>query len=213
MRIVDLTMTLKTGAPVFPGDPLPIVRTWTTIREHGYYSNLLVFGEHTGTHVDAPAHFIEDAPTVDEVPIERFMGRGVVIDASSLDGKALINKEFIEAELKKLGVNVGPGWVVLFYTGHDEKAGKPEWFEHPGLDESGARYLAERNVNAVGIDAPSIDHEPFPGHRILLSRGILIYENLTNLRELLGRPGFQFIGLAAEDSERLSESGARHSDT
>ena len=84
---------------------------------------------------------------------------------------------------------------MLFHTGYDKRAGTPDWFNHPGLDEFRARYLADRDVNAVGIDAPSIDHEPFPGHRTLLPKGIVIYENLTNLRELLDEKGFQFIGI------------------
>lgn len=194
-KIIDLTMDLSTGSPVFPGYPVPIVHKWTSIEEHGYYSNLLMFVEHTGTHVDAPAHFVKGATTIDRVSLDKFMGRGVVVDASSLQSKAGITREFIESKLKELGVDVGPGWIVLFYTGYDVKAGTPEWFNHPGLDESGAKYLAEKNINAVGIDAPSIDHAPFPGHKILLSKGIVIYENLTNLKELLRKPGFKFIGL------------------
>ena len=194
-RVIDLTMEFRTGLPVFPGYPVPIVHRWTSIEEHGYYSNLLMFVEHTGTHVDAPAHFIRDAPTIDRVPIERFMGRGVVIDVSDLEPRAAITANIIEQRLRELGVEIGPGWIVLFYTGYDAKAGTPEWFNHPGLDESGAKFLAEKNVNAVGIDAPSIDHEPFPGHNTLLPKGIVIYENLTNLRELVKKPGFQFIGI------------------
>ncbi len=194
-RVVDLTMELRTGTPVFPSYPIPIVHTWTTIKEHGYYSNLLIFVEHTGTHVDSPAHFIEGAPTIDRIPLERFMGKGIVIDVSDLPPKGMITAELIESRLRELGVEIGPGWIVLFHTGYDKKAGTPDWFNHPGLDESGARYLADRDVNAVGIDAPSIDHEPFPGHRTLLPKGIVIYENLTNLRELLGKKGFQFIGI------------------
>ncbi|MHB9302267.1 cyclase family protein [Thermofilum pendens] len=191
MRIVDLTMELKTGAPVFPGYPVPIVHTWTTIKEHGYYSNLLMLVEHTGTHVDSPAHFIEGAPTIDKVPLERFMGRGIVVDASHLPPKAPITREFLEKALE--GKGVGNGWVVLIRTGYDAKAGTPDWFNHPGLDEGGARYLADLGVNAVGIDAPSIDQAPFPGHKILLPKGIVIFENLTNLGELLGKT-FQFYG-------------------
>ena len=194
-RILDLTMVLKTGSPVFPGYPTPIVHTWTTIKEHGYYSNLVMFVEHTGTHVDSPAHFIEGAPTIDEVPLERFMGKGIVIDVSDLGPKAAITKERIEKALSRASIDIGPGWIVLFYTGYDSKAGTPEWFNHPGLDESGAKFLAEKNVNAVGIDAPSIDHEPFPGHKILLPKGIVIFENLTNLKELLDKIGFEFIAL------------------
>ncbi len=194
-RIVDLTMKLKTGTPVFPGYPTPIVHKWTSIEEHGYYSNLLMFVEHTGTHVDAPAHFIENGLSIDDVPLEKFMGKGVVVDVSGLGKRVNITKELIEESLRDQGVSIGPGWIVLFYTGYDAKAGTAEWFDHPGLDESGALYLAEKGVNAVGIDAPSIDHEPFPGHKILLGKGIVIYENLTNLRELINRPGFKFIGL------------------
>ena len=194
-KIIDLTMDLKTNAPVFPGYPIPIVHRWTSIEEHGYYSNLLMFVEHTGTHVDSPAHFIKDAPTIDKVSLERFMGKGVVIDVTGLAPKAAITAEIIESKLKELGVEIGPGWIVLFYTGYDTKAGTPEWFNHPGLDESGAKYLAEKNINAVGIDAPSIDQAPFPGHKILLPKGIVIYENLTNLKKLLEKPGFQFIGI------------------
>jgi kynurenine formamidase len=185
LKVIDLSMEIKTGSPVFPGYPTPIVHPWTTIREHGYYSNILQFVEHTATHVDAPAHFIEGAPTIDAVPLERFMGRGIVVDASHLPPKASITREFLEKALS--GRSVGRGWIVLIMTSYDRKAGTPEWFNHPGLDESGARYLAELDVNAVGIDAPSIDHEPFPAHRILLQKGIVIFENLTNLELVKGR--------------------------
>lgn len=195
VRIVDLTMVLRSGSPVFPAYPIPIVMTWTLIEKQGFYSNLLMFVEHTGTHVDAPAHFIQGGATIDELPLEKFVGKGVVIDASTLPPRAAITREFIESRLRELGVDIGPGWIVLFHTGYDEKAGTPQWYEHPGLDESAAQFLAEKNVNAVGIDAPSIDHEPFPAHRVLLSRGIPIYENLTNLRQLLDKPGFKFVGL------------------
>lgn len=192
MRIVDLSMELRTGAPVFPGYPVPIVHVWTSIEEHGYYSNILMLDEHTGTHVDAPAHFIKGAATIDEVPLERFMGEGVVIDVSGLPPKAAITEELIREALK--GADVGPGWVILFRTGYDEKAGTPDWFNHPGLDEGAASYLASLNVNAVGTDAPSVDQQPFPAHRILLTKGIPIYENLTNLTEVSGKR-FKFYGI------------------
>lgn len=208
MRIVDLTMELKTGSPVFPGYPTPIVHTWVRIEEQGYYANLLMFVEHTGTHVDSPAHFIEEAPTIDEVPPDRFMGKGVVVDVSYLPPKAGISREITDEALRKLNVSVGPEWVVLFYTGYDAKAGTSEWFNHPGLNASSAKYLTDRRVKAVGIDAPSIDHHPFPGHKILLSRGIVAYENLTNLRKLLGVVGFKFIGLP-EKIKRGSASPVR----
>lgn len=95
-KIVDLTMEFGTGLPVSPGYPILIVHRWTSIEEHGYCSNLLMLVEHTGTHVDAPAHFIGNAPAVDKVPIERFMGKGVVIDASDLEPEVAITANMIE---------------------------------------------------------------------------------------------------------------------
>jgi len=110
--------------------------------------------------------------------------------------KAGISAEIIDRALGELDVSLDLEWTVFFYTGYDAKAGIPEWFNHPGLNESGVRYLADRkNVKAVGIDAPSIDQEPFPGYKMLLPKGIVVYENLTNLKELLGVKGFRFIGL------------------
>ncbi|ALM74644.1 cyclase family protein [Thermococcus barophilus] len=189
-KIVDLTMPLKTGAPVFPGYPTPIVHQWTSIEKDGYYSNLLMFVEHTGTHVDAPAHFVKDGATIDEVPLDRFMGKGVLVDVRDLPPKGMIT-----ADLIKSRASIGENSIVLFLTGYDKKAGTDEWFEHPGLDESAAKYLAEKNVKAVGIDAPSIDHTPFPAHNILLPKGIVIYENLTNLEALLSAKNFCIIGI------------------
>ncbi|MEM1509136.1 MAG: cyclase family protein [Thermofilaceae archaeon] len=192
MKIVDLSMELRTGTPVFPGYPIPIVHIWTSIDEHGYYSNLLMLDEHTGTHVDAPAHFVKEAATIDEVPLDRFIGEGVVIDVTDLPPKAVITEESIRKAFK--GINVGPGWVVLFRTGYDKKIGDLDWFNHPGLDEKAASYLTALNVNAVGTDAPSIDQQPFPAHKILLAKGIPIYENLTNLAEISGKR-FKFYGI------------------
>ncbi len=114
------------------------------------------------------------------------------MDASKLERRGTITRALIEEQLGRLNVKPGPGWIILFHTGYDRLAGRPEWFNHPGLGEDAARYLVELGVNAVGIDAPSIDHEPFPAHRILLSNSIPIYENLTNLDKLVGRV-FQFI--------------------
>ncbi len=192
IKIVDLSMEIKTNTPVFQIYPIPIVHTWTNIREHGFYSNLLVLAEHTGTHVDAPAHVVEGGETIDSIPLERFAGEGVVVDASYLPPKASITKSLLEEALGKRGV--GRGWVVLIMTGYDSKAGTSQWFEHPGLDETAADYLAGLEVSAVGIDAPSVDHPPYPAHERLLRRGIVIYENLTNLRPLIGKR-FKFVGV------------------
>ncbi len=193
-RIIDLSMTLYTGLPVFEGYPVPVVHEWTSIEKHGYYSNILILVEHTGTHVDAPAHFIERAPTIDEVPLDRFMGKGLVVDVSGLGEKEEIKPEHIIEAEQRFNVRVGEGWIVLFHTGYDRYVGSEKWYRHPGLGEPAARFLVERGVNAVGIDAPSIDHEPFPAHKTLLPNNIVIYENLTNLDKVKDKAGFMVYG-------------------
>ncbi len=193
-KIIDLSMYIYTGLPVFEGYPIPIVHEWTNIDRDGYYSNILMLVEHTGTHVDSPAHFIKGAPSIDDVPLERFMGKALVVDVSGLKEKEEIRVEHIIGAERRFNVRVGRGWIVLFYTGYDRFIGSEKWFKHPGLGEEASRFLVERGVNAVGIDAPSIDHEPFPAHKTLLPNNIVIYENLTNLDKVKDRAGFMVYG-------------------
>jgi kynurenine formamidase len=194
MKIVDLTMTIKTKAPVHPIYVEPVVTTWTTIKETGFYSTLLILNDHTLTHLDAPAHVIENGVTVDMLPLEMFIGPGIAVDLSYLPPRSTITRETLLRELEKTGITSFEGWVLLIRTGYDSKIGTPEWFDHPGLDESAAKLLIEKKFKAVGTDAPSIDREPYPAHKLLLQNNIIVYENLTNLKELIGRK-FYFYGL------------------
>ena len=181
-----MSMGVSPSTPVFPGYPQPIVRPWTYLELHGYYANLLVMVEHTATHVDSPAHFVSGAPTVDEVPPDKFVSRAVAIDVSDVGPRGRVGMRLVEERLPR-GVELGPGWALVLRTGFDEFAGTPKWLEHPDLDEELADYLASLGINAVALDAPSPDHAPFNVHKILLGRGVLIYENLTNLSEVVGR--------------------------
>jgi kynurenine formamidase len=190
LRIVDLSTPIDDGMRVYPGDPRTIIYTWASRSLHGYYANLVVMSDHAGTHVDAPAHFVEGGQTVDLVPVEKFVGRGVVVDVSWVDGE--VSEEIIRRELSRLGGRIGVGWFVFFYTGYSSR-GSGE--DYPVLSVDAALMLASRGVNGVGIDAPSIDREPYMVHKLLLERSVVIYENLVNLDKLLGCVGFMFIGL------------------
>jgi kynurenine formamidase len=173
--------------PVFPVYPQPLRATYTTIRDNGYLSRIWTFAEHTGTHVDAPGHFVESAQLIDEVPISRFVSKGVVLDFSKEKPRFSIGKNELSKALEVTGKEktIGPGWAILFYTGYTSKANTAHWMEHPELNDTACNLLVERRVNAIGFDAPSPDHSPFPAHKILLPKGIVIYENLVNLEKLL----------------------------
>ncbi len=195
-EVIDLSVPLKSlDTPVFPGYPQPLRSIFTTIRDVGYASYIWVFAEHTSTHVDAPAHFIEGGLSVDKVPIGKYVSQGVVLDFSKKPPGYSITRDDVSRGLEQSGARskVGPGWVVLFYTGYTSKSGTSEWMNHPVLSEEACRLMVDLNVNAVGLDAPSPDHEPFPSHKILLPKTISVYENLSNLDKLLNK-NFIFVG-------------------
>ena len=161
--IVDLSVPLSEKTPVYPDDPPVSVRLWAVIERDGYYMNVLKMGEHAGTHVDAPAHFIPGGKTVDEMPLESFIGEGIVIDVR--DGEGAVKLDEIPEE----GYF---GRIVLFLTGGRE------------ISPEVALFLVAEGVKAVGTDAMSIGDDAV--HRILLSEEVPIFENLTNLELLLG---------------------------
>ena len=194
-EIVDLSVPLKSlDTPVFPGYPQPLKSIFTTIRKEGYASFLWIFAEHTSTHVDSPAHFYDGALTIDQVPLNRYVGPGIVVDIRNKPKNYTITKEDIQGTLTKLNRKSAEGSVLLFCTGYtDKSASISEWMEHPALSDASSRYVVELKVNAVGFDAPSPDHSPFPAHKILLPEKIAVYENLWNLEKLIGKD-FYFVG-------------------
>jgi arylformamidase len=179
--------------PVYPGYPQPLKSSFTTIRDNGYASSIWMFAEHSSTHVDSPAHFVEGAMSIDKVPINRYVGQGLVLDFTKRPSRYSITKNDVETEIANAGKKVGPGWVLLFHTGYSDKSRTKEWLDHPDLSEEASRYVAELGVNAVGFDAPGPDHEPFSAHKTLLPKTIGIYENLANLDKVLGKD-FLFVG-------------------
>ena len=195
-KIVDLSVPFKSlGTHVFPGYPMPLRSTMTTISDDGYYSSVWTFVEHSGTHVDAPGHFHQGALSVDQVPLDTYVGKGVVLDFRGRRPNYSITRRDIENGLKKKGLKekVGPGWILFFHTGYMKKAGTKRWLEHPELSNEACRFIIRLKVNAIGFDAPSPDHAPFPAHKILLPKGIALFEGLTNLDKVADKD-FVFVG-------------------
>jgi arylformamidase len=194
-EIVDLSVPMTSmDTPVYPGYPQPLRSTFTTVRDNGYASFIWTFAEHSSTHVDSPGHFSQGSPMINEVPIKKYVGHGVVLDFSNKKPRYSITRRDISSQLEKSGhVKVGPGWMLFFYTGYTEKSRTKDWLEHPELSEDACKYIVELGVNAVGFDAPGPDHEPFPAHKILLPKIIGIYENLANLDKVLNKQ-FLFVG-------------------
>jgi arylformamidase len=202
-RHVDLSQPLKEYMP--------------TISVHGKYYHELwnspTFGdrslsyqlnihEHYATHMDAPAHFLtngksEAAITVDQIPANRLIGRGVRLDCRELNAGEVVSRNFIESWEADHGT-LEPADIVLFNFGWPKywaplPEGKAYCQNWPGVGRDAAEYLIDRQLSALGVDTLSPDTpeqlRKESIHPLLLERQILIIENLCHLEEL---PDFFF---------------------
>lgn len=148
-------------------------------------------GAHAGTHVDAARHFFADGKTIDEYPLDRFFGAGVVLDLRR-EGPVPLAADELEAAAPEIRA----GDIVFLYFGYAERYGSGEYESHPYLTGDAADFLVDRGVRMVGVDTmtPDLPAErreagfDFPVHRRLLAEDVLIVENLgPGLKELAGR--------------------------
>ncbi len=186
MKVIDLTLTISENIPTFPGSPQPNFISWENIEKDGYNLELLFLSSHTGTHIDAPYHFLKKGQKIHQILIKRLVTEAVLIKIRKSADQA-ITKTDIERFEKKHGI-IDDGSTIIFHTGWQKNLQKKSYFlRNPGLAVSGARYLASKKINLVGIDSPSIDlgkDGKFSVHHILAKNGILIVENLANLEKI-----------------------------
>src|ERR1700683_250920 len=184
MKLIDLTMNLNAGTPVYPGDPRVELETITTVVKDGFQDSVLRVDTHNGTHIDAPGHMLTGGAMLDAFGPERFVGPGVLVDGRHGFGL----EAFLRAELQ-------PGAIVLLRTGFSDHYLDANYYDQaPELSEAVVAYLVERRPSLVAVDAGSIDAEPFAVHKALLGGNILIAENLTGLSQL-GKAAFEVMAL------------------
>ncbi|MCI4464787.1 MAG: cyclase family protein [Thermoproteus sp.] len=203
MKVIDLSRELRNGMQVFPGDP-PYRHEYVDFaRRYGEVTlSKIEMGTHNGTHVDAPAHFVPDGDTLERIPAGRFVAHGSVLDLSwKRPGEAIS-----ASDLGKFGDKIARGRAVMIYTGFSSRYGTEEFlYNWPYLDRSAADYLAGAGVAAVGVEGMSVagyagaEGYPYPPrvsgddvvyvHYRLLSSGVVIIENLTNLDAVLRECG------------------------
>jgi len=183
---------------LFPVFPKPVFVQWTRRETYGFETEAMFLVTHTGTHVDAPFHFYPKGKKVDQIPPEKLVGDAVVLDFTRKKAKSLIDEREIRRAESATRSEINSGDVVLFRTGWDRFLGDQRYTSsYPGLSKDAGEYLAEKDVNAVGVDNPNPDHpsaSDFPVHNTLLPKGILIIENLANLGSI-SKSRFRFIGL------------------
>lgn len=185
-RIVDLSVPVGAGTVVYPGDPEPRLTVHSTIERDGFTLLSVSMGSQSGTHVDAPYHFDEDTPRIDELPLERFFGPAVVVDATGAGPRGRITWD---EHVAPIADRLAPGVIVLVRTDWSEHYGTATYFENPFLDADAARRILEAGVRTICIDAINLDETPdddhpgegFPVHHLIAEAGGVIGENFRNL--------------------------------
>ncbi len=218
MKIIDLSHIIHDDIQIYPGDPAPSIKRGLTHEKDYCHVDVLTLGSHTGTHIDAPFHFFKKGKKIDEFPVQRFVGDGVLIDVSAKSDRTLIEPEDVEA----YRTEIADGDFVIFRTGRDRYFGTPRYYLHPFLSPQGAQLLVKMGVSLVGIDALNIDptyyeiteadtsaknlpdeeEYGYPVHDILLGNDLLIVENLCNLEKIRQIKGiYSFLPLKLKDAD------------
>lgn len=184
MKILDLTHRITPEMPVFPGTEPPLLEISCTIEEHGFKEKKISMYSHTGTHIDAPAHMIAGGCTLDDFPVEKFLGRACVYQHGAVD------KNITLQHLSPLTKWLISSDFLLIATGWDRFWGEGEYFgDFPVLEAAAARWLLQFDLKGIGVDtisADAMDSTDFQVHRILLGNNMVIVENLKNLTAITG---------------------------
>jgi kynurenine formamidase len=175
MSYIDLSHSLTESTPVYPGDPNVNIEEAASLSKDGYLDHTISFGTHNGTHMDAPAHMVEGGKMLSDFGPDTFIGKGLVLDVrSGFDLRVIEDSQIDE------------GMIIFFCTGMAKKYLDEDYYtSYPAIPVEVAEYLVASKVKMVGVDSGSVDHEPFPIHKELLSHDVLIVENLCNLTPLL----------------------------
>jgi kynurenine formamidase len=188
VRVVDLSREITAETVVYPGDPVPHINQHATIAKDGFNLVSIQMGSQSGTHVDAPFHFDDDTEKIDEVALDRFVGRGVILHCDGAAARQRITLDSVRTGAE----SARAGDIVLVNTGWARHYGTPAYFDNPFLDAGLVSFLLDRGVRTIGLDALNIDETPddthpgegFPAHHLIAKVGGVICENLCNLESI-----------------------------
>ena len=212
MTWFDLSVPLRTGMPVYPGDPEVRIASALTVEADGANVLSLGLGSHSGTHADAPLHVGDGWAALDELPLSLFGGVAEIVDVRDVARGGAITAAHLAGiapagsagEPGKPGYPGSPEKILLLHTGCAAAWGTEEYLKHPWLEAAAAQLIVDRGYRAVGLDALSVDPTSpgathgdqqgnqdggpagggFPAHAILAGNGCIIVENLTGLEQV-----------------------------
>jgi kynurenine formamidase len=176
MRVIDLTHPISHSLPVyFPWHPPTELIKTATFAEHKCEVTRVSIGTHSGTHIDAPRHVYEDAPTLDQYDPSLWFVEAEVLDFTPREPR----KEITAHELKAKMTGTGVGIIVK--TGWDVQFGKPDYYQtYPPLTREAAELLVQMNVPVLAADTPFT----MDVHYVCLKKGMPLVTNLNNTSHL-----------------------------
>lgn len=183
MKIIDLTLPIVTGMPVYPNDPEVLIFNESEGKNGKCNISRLTMGSHTGTHIDMPYHFITEGKRIAEFPLEGCMGPGFVIQKPALPGEII---SFTEKDF----MGFCPGDILIVNTGWQNMRGRETYFENiPVLSMDSVELAIQKGARAFGFDTPSVDNASTECriHKRILGQGLAIIESLAHLDQLQGR--------------------------
>jgi len=186
MRVVDLTQSMTNGMPVMEGITPPTFRDLAEVAADGYAMSQYTFVNHTGTHVDAPAHQIAGGATLDDIPLDRLVTEALTIDLTTHQ-PGPVGLDVLGRFLPE----VRPNDIVLLRSGNAANWGTAAYWSgwcYP--DAAAAAAIVQAGVSGVGFDGPSadpVDSVDYELHHVWLAGGVIILENLAAMDQLPAR--------------------------
>lgn len=207
MNYIDLTLELRDGLTTYKSHPPVSIKPSATFETTGhryeppclgFRSSMISFSDHSGTHVDAPSHFLKDGKSAESLDVRKLLGSALMLDVTPWKKpEDPVTADMLTEAEKTQGLYVEEGDIVLIRTWPGQW-GDEGFFEAKALDASAARWLSEHGIHVVGVDLPNIDiHDNMKRevHLELLSKDILIVENLVNLDQVPKHSRFIFMGM------------------
>lgn len=200
-EIIDLTYDMEDGMTTFSAPWHPRF-SLTQMGRHGFEgreTRKVSFGTHTGTHTDAPLHFVKNGKSIEKVPLDKLVGEVTIVDFSHLEDNETITKEMMAS------INITKR--MLFKFGWGKYWGTRKFYkDYPFFSKGAAEYLVSKNVELIAMDTPSPDDSHIkleentlgsdkdsPIHKIFLNNGIALVEYIANLDKVKDYEGWNII--------------------
>ncbi|MEF9953368.1 MAG: cyclase family protein [Clostridium sp.] len=209
LKLIDLSQEIYEGMPLYGIHQKTFFMTNQTAEENmkasgsktlGFYARNILMSEHCGTHSDAVIEYKPGGPSMEQMPLDYFWGSAICVDLSHIRYPDYIEVKDLEEAIAKSGQELQKGDIFLMYTGHFNRTYPTEAYKnyYTGVSYDAAKWLADKGVVNIGVDASAIDQTPddldFSGHLICGEYGITNTENLCNLDQVVNKR-FLYLGL------------------